>query len=365
VGLNRFSPGDPLRWYGDPVAGEDEEKERDVRGSKARSKQPIGQQIREALESPIESPDADRRLDRQLDPRLLADGADPIAVLREIADGAIARLEAIIAEHRRLAEADDPASRLSFDPSVEGERLRRYQFSCSRNLFRSIDTFLKVRRSGVTAAGERQGSLVEPSSVDPPTDCGHGQDAPTELPVNQPNPQDEANDPAVHDEIRHDPSSIPSVPQGNSQKEPTAPELAASPRPWRSPLSTVVSAVLFAIFLVAGVRGHDNRQDEASTGPADHRIRQNEASIMRDMSTVRAVLEGHTSSPHERRPMVRWQTVAIGSRYQGIRDPFRLRGDQILADERMQSRAGNTGRQSNRADEACLTRAVALIRMDA
>ena len=63
----------------------------------------------------------DRWLLRQLDERLPAPEAETIAAFRSVADRAIARLEPIAAEHRRRAEADDVAARLSFDPGAEGD----------------------------------------------------------------------------------------------------------------------------------------------------------------------------------------------------------------------------------------------------
>ena len=116
----------------------------------------------------------DRKLDRQLDDRLAEHESATIAALRSVADRAIARLETLAAGHRQRAEADaaQQAAILSFDASTEGERLRRYQFSCSRSLFRSLDTLLKVRRSGLGAGGgegsftaETAESKTEPCSV--------------------------------------------------------------------------------------------------------------------------------------------------------------------------------------------------------
>ncbi len=113
----------------------------------------------------IERPDDDdlerrercaRWLLRQLDERLPAPELETLAAFQGIAERAMARLETIAATHRRRAEADDPAARLSFDASAEGERLRRYQFSCSRNLFRGLDALIKVRRSGLQATGDER-----------------------------------------------------------------------------------------------------------------------------------------------------------------------------------------------------------------
>ncbi len=112
----------------------------------------------------------DRWLLRQLDGRLPAGEAETMAAFREIAEREIARLVAIAEGHRRRAEADDPAARLSFDDSAEGERLRRYQFSCGRSLFRSVETILKVRRSGVATDCGKPSTAEPAESTETPTD---------------------------------------------------------------------------------------------------------------------------------------------------------------------------------------------------
>jgi hypothetical protein len=63
---------------------------------------------------------------------------------------ATARLEALLEVHdqRAAADAAQQAARLSFDPSIEGERLRRYQLACNRSLLRTLDTLLAIRRTG-------------------------------------------------------------------------------------------------------------------------------------------------------------------------------------------------------------------------
>ena len=77
------------------------------------------------------------------------------------------RLEALAASHRHRAEAGaaDQASRLSFDASTEGERLRRFQTSCGRSLLRTLDTLLKLRRS--TDAPPPLPDLAEPTDHGP------------------------------------------------------------------------------------------------------------------------------------------------------------------------------------------------------
>jgi hypothetical protein len=107
----------------------------------------------------------DKQLDQQLDERLAAKEPARIVVLRSLADQAIGRLEALATEHRQRSEAEaaQQATRLSFDAGAEGERLRRYQFSCSRSLFRALDTLLKIRRQ----AAKPQPASPKPASSPP------------------------------------------------------------------------------------------------------------------------------------------------------------------------------------------------------
>ena len=51
---------------------------------------------------------------------------------------------------RALAELDaaNAADRLSWDDTDEGERLRRYELTCSRTSLRMFELLLKVRRTG-------------------------------------------------------------------------------------------------------------------------------------------------------------------------------------------------------------------------
>ena len=69
--------------------------------------------------------------------------------LRSIVDQSVARLKTIAEEHRKRAEANASltADLLAFDASPEGERLRRYEISCSRTLLRTLDAFDKLHRA--------------------------------------------------------------------------------------------------------------------------------------------------------------------------------------------------------------------------
>jgi hypothetical protein len=96
--------------------------------------------------------------------------------LRAVVGRSIARLEALAQAHRERAEADaaEEAARLSFDPSTEGERLRRYQFGCNRVLFRTLDTLLKLRRNAPSTRGKRGRRAGDPEGQ------GEGRPSPAE-----------------------------------------------------------------------------------------------------------------------------------------------------------------------------------------
>ncbi len=71
--------------------------------------------------------------------------AEARKALLSIVDQSVARLKTIAEEHRKRTEANAglTANLLAFDASPEGERLRRYEISCSRLLLRSLDAFDK------------------------------------------------------------------------------------------------------------------------------------------------------------------------------------------------------------------------------
>ena len=76
-----------------------------------------------------------------------------------IVDRAVGRLETIAEAHRKRAEANARlmAALLAFDDSVEGERLRRYETSCSRALLRTLDAFDKMHRAADDDDDDRPG----------------------------------------------------------------------------------------------------------------------------------------------------------------------------------------------------------------
>jgi hypothetical protein len=255
----------------------------------------------------------EEQLDRQLDQRLAAKNPATLAVLRSIADQAIARLETLAAGHRQRAEADaaQQAALLSFDASNEGERLRRYQFSCSRSLFRSLDTLIKVRRSGLgaTSAERTEGSAEAPPlavasepvsqngdgdfpgqsddpapiispefsrespsiggftaettetkedecsvfripcSVNPPVDDGNRPNEPTTPPVDH---GDLTNEPTTPTDDRQNPRNEPTTAPGTGTFPPRLPG-------YRSPLITANRFLLLFMFLAAVAAGLASR----------------------------------------------------------------------------------------------------------
>jgi hypothetical protein len=276
--LGKRPPGedDPLEWEDDLAEGDDSD-------------------------DPESEAYFDKQLDQQLDERLPAKKPARIAALRTLADQAIGRLEALATDHRQRSEADaaQQAARLSFDASTEGERLRRYQFSCSRSLLRSLDTLIKVRRSGLGATSGEEGFTAEiaetaetktersdeegftaviaetgetktdpcsvfrvPCSVNPPVDRGNRQDEPPAPPGDCGNFQNEPTDPTVD--------------RGDRQDEPPAPQVAATSRPRLPFHRALVIAVTLVVLFGAAVGSHRDSQNEPAAVSVDHRNRQNE-----------------------------------------------------------------------------------------
>ena len=90
-----------------------------------------------------------RRLEgRQVDQLRPQDPAAARATLRAIVEKAVIRLAAKLEVHQARAalEAAEAVDRLSFDESVEGERLRRFQLAGQRALLRTVDSLRKLRR---------------------------------------------------------------------------------------------------------------------------------------------------------------------------------------------------------------------------
>jgi len=82
------------------------------------------------------------------------DAAAAREALLQIVEQAVTRLATKAAAHRQQATVDASlaASRLAFDDSDAGERLRRHESICGRTLLRTLDTLARMRRHG--SAGE-------------------------------------------------------------------------------------------------------------------------------------------------------------------------------------------------------------------
>jgi hypothetical protein len=108
-----------------------------------------------------------RLLGRDIEDYLPEDKPAAVAMLTKIIDLYVARLEALAASRRERAmpDAAERSARLSFDPSADGERLRRYQAACDRSLSRSIGTLLKVRRA--EGQGDGRGPDSGPGPLEP------------------------------------------------------------------------------------------------------------------------------------------------------------------------------------------------------
>jgi hypothetical protein len=85
---------------------------------------------------------------REIAPRP-ADGAAALAALRAVVDREVSRLEEILAEHEQsaAAEAAELADRAAFDPGPACQRLHQFQAARSRELIRTLDELIKLRRA--------------------------------------------------------------------------------------------------------------------------------------------------------------------------------------------------------------------------
>ena len=246
------------------------------------------------LQSPRSIAIFEREIAVQLDPQVPEGQAVAPSAFLKLVERMTARLETLAAEHRERAEAEaaQQVALLSFDPGNEGERLRRYQSSCSRSLFRSFDMLIKLRRSSSSGSAERGGACGEFDRGDQPeaTETGiprftvdtaetntergdEGKDdfeppveaagivetttenEPTSATTDHWNPRHEHTQRSVSPSVDHgngenEPMSSASD-HPNRQNEPTAPPVAEIARP-RLPLHRdVVSAMILVVLFVA------------------------------------------------------------------------------------------------------------------
>ena len=162
------------------------------------------------------------------------------------------------------------ADLLSFDTSTEGERLRRYQFSCSRSLFRSLDTLFKVRRSGPGAVrGKGRGNTAEIAETTE-TRTERNDDDTGEIDPTVPTV-------GIVESLTETEPSDREVDHRTGQDETAAPQVAVVAHR-RLPIHR---ALFFATTLIvlfgAAVRSHRDSRIEPTTVAVNHQNGQNEA----------------------------------------------------------------------------------------
>jgi len=87
-------------------------------------------------------------------------------------DEHIARLEELVAEYEAIAEleAAERADRAAFDPSPGFDRFQRRQAAFSRELLRTVETLLRLRKEGVEPSlNSDEVPPTEASASTPPT----------------------------------------------------------------------------------------------------------------------------------------------------------------------------------------------------
>ncbi len=124
----------------------------------------------------------ERNDEREILKQTPTDAESARAVLLELIDGRMERLEVLLKRHQERDEAAG-VDRFGFDDTKEGEQLRSYQLGGNRALMRILDTFLKYRRETERAASEEGGTQRPGTSRRAGADGGpQVVSAPTELP---------------------------------------------------------------------------------------------------------------------------------------------------------------------------------------
>ncbi len=101
------------------------------------------------MENRHEDDVCDKELRRRQISKLTPPDADSArAMLGALVDRQTSRLELILACNHEIAQADaaEVPNRLAFDPSPEGDKLRRYVLSAARLVNHTLNTFIKVRK---------------------------------------------------------------------------------------------------------------------------------------------------------------------------------------------------------------------------
>jgi hypothetical protein len=173
-----------------------------------------------------------RRLEsRPLDALEPSNADEARKTLFHLIDQAVDRLKPLAASLQNQAEAEASLSAdiLAFDDSAEGERFRRYETTCSRNLLRTLDEFFKVRKAGDST--DRSEPIINAPDDRPVTCVDFEPGVEHQAPI-VPDPPDEpiAGPGAIlNGEMFTTESSRPAT-TGNHDDQPNEPTTAASPR---------------------------------------------------------------------------------------------------------------------------------------
>jgi hypothetical protein len=116
---------------------------------------------------------------RPLDGFIPASQDEARTALLNVVDRAAHRLETLMDAHRKRAEVESSlmSNLHAFDTSVEGERIRRYETSCSRTLLRTLAEFTKMHKANddmdpVAPANRNGVSPVTGIEVEPELELG-------------------------------------------------------------------------------------------------------------------------------------------------------------------------------------------------
>src|SRR5262249_22508087 len=120
-------------------------------------------------------------LDAYFGPAIPADPAAQRAVLRTIVDATVSLLQQRMSRHQERLEADAAVLNdlLAFDPSNEAERLRRYEQSRERQVYRAIHELVTIPPARRRTASGRPG----PAAPVPPAGTPTHTDTAAPLPV--------------------------------------------------------------------------------------------------------------------------------------------------------------------------------------
>ena len=144
-------------------------------------------------------------------------------VLRNIVNRETSRLKSVLARNERYALADtaEAPSRLAFDPSSEGEKLRRYVLSAGRLVNQTIRTYLSVVSCQLSVVGEDLSHLPG-ASCEVPVDRAELAVDGAELPIDHADPVGSCELPVADEgQIVGEASTLGEV-APNAPTEPTA-----------------------------------------------------------------------------------------------------------------------------------------------